>query len=102
MSVQQKQKEISIRKVLGADLAQLLLLLNQNFIKLVLCSFILATPLAYYFLENWLSNFALRIEMGVFVFAIPLFLTLVLAVTIVSIQSFGTVNANPVDTLRNE
>ena len=102
LSAQQRQKEIGVRKVLGANVKQLVFMLNLNFTKLVVISAILAIPAAYYFLDDWLSNFAFRIDLNFVAFAIPTFITLMIAVMTVSIQSFRSANANPVESLRNE
>jgi len=63
---------------------------------------LVAIPVSYYFVEDWLSGFAFRIDMGVLIFAIPTLITLLIALGTVSIQSFRTANSNPVDSLRNE
>jgi len=102
LSAQQRQKEIGVRKVLGANVNELVLMLNLYFTKLVIISAFVAIPVAYYFLEDWLSNFAYRITLGLSVFAIPTLITLFIAIITVSIQSYRTANSNPVDSLRNE
>ncbi|RKQ43017.1 putative ABC transport system permease protein [Roseivirga pacifica] len=102
LSSQQRQKEIGVRKVLGASVRELVFMLNLSFTKLVAISAIIAIPAAYFFLDDWLSNFAFRIDLGVLVFVVPTFITLFIAVLTVSIQSYRTANANPVDSLRNE
>ncbi|WP_422356828.1 ABC transporter permease [Roseivirga pacifica] len=102
LSSQQRQKEIGVRKVLGASVRELVFMLNLSFTKLVAISAIIAIPAAYFFLDDWLSNFAFRIDLGLLVFVVPTFITLFIAVLTVSIQSYRTANANPVDSLRNE
>lgn len=102
LSSQQREKEIGVRKVLGASVKELVFMLNMSFTKLVAISAILAIPIAYYFLDDWLSSFAFRIDLGVLVFAIPTIITLFIAVLTVSIQSYRTANMNPVESLRNE
>lgn len=102
LSSQQRQKEIGVRKVLGASVKELVLMLNLSFTKLVAISAIIAIPAAYYFLDDWLSNFAFRIELGILVFTIPTFITLFIAVLTVSIQSYRTANMNPIESLRDE
>ncbi|MHA7101108.1 ABC transporter permease [Roseivirga pacifica] len=102
LASQQRQKEIGVRKVLGASVRELVFMLNLSFTKLVAISAIIAIPAAYFFLDDWLSNFAFRIDLGLLVFAVPTFITLFIAVLTVSIQSYRTANANPVDSLRNE
>ncbi|MBO6659837.1 MULTISPECIES: ABC transporter permease [Roseivirga] len=102
LSSQQRQKEIGVRKVLGASVRELVFMLNLSFTKLVAISAIVAIPAAYYFLDDWLSNFAFRIDLGVLVFLIPTLITLFIAVLTVSIQSYRTANANPINSLRDE
>ena len=102
LSSQQRQKEIGVRKVLGASVRELVFMLNLSFTKLVAISAIVAIPAAYYFLDDWLSNFAFRIDLGVLVFLIPTLITLFIAVLTVSIQSYKTANANPINSLRDE
>lgn len=102
LSAQQRMKEVGVRKVLGASVKNLVLLLNMNFAKLVLLSFIVAIPIAYYFINSWLDNFANKIALNAFLFIIPAVITFGIAVTTISIQSFKAANANPVDSLRNE
>lgn len=102
LSSQQRQKEIGVRKVLGASVRELVFMLNLSFTKLVAISAIVAIPAAYYFLDDWLSNFAFRIDLGVLVFLVPTLITLFIAVLTVSIQSYRTANANPINSLRDE
>ena len=98
----QREKEIGVRKVLGASVRQLVLLLNSSFSKLVLLSFVLSVPIAYYLVDNWLENFSEKIEIGVMLFLIPAVITFGIATLTVSLQSFKSANANPVNSLRNE
>lgn len=102
LSAQQRMKEVGVRKVLGASVRNIVLLLNMNFAKLVILSFIVAIPIAYYFINSWLDNFANKISLNAFLFIIPAVITFGIAVTTISIQSFKAANANPVDSLRSE
>jgi putative ABC transport system permease protein len=99
---EQKTKEIGIRKVLGASVANLWQLLSKEFVLLVVLSCLIATPVAYYYLNSWLSNYDYRIAISwkVFVFAslIALFITL----ATVSFQSIKAAIANPIKSLRTE
>ena len=95
-------KEIGIRKVLGASVPNLVVLLSRDFIKLVLVAFVLAAPLAYYFMDQWLSNFAYRIDMSWTIFLLAGLAALLIAWLTVSYQSIRAALANPVVALRSE
>ena len=99
---QQRTKEIGIRKVLGADMLQILTLLNKDFLKLVGLSFILAAPVGWYFSSEWLKDFAFRIDLHPLIFITAGIITLFVALITVSYKSVRTGLANPVDSLKNE
>jgi putative ABC transport system permease protein len=100
--VNRKGKEVAIRKVLGATINNILLMFSKEYVILILCSFILATPVAYYVANNWLNNFANKVDLEWWYFVMPGFAVLVLALFVVTTKSFGTANANPVDRLKYE
>ncbi len=102
LTTQQRIKEIGIRKVLGARVSGIVVLLNSNFARLVLISILLATPVAWYALKEWLQSFANRMELSVPLFLVPGLITLGIAVLTVSLQSLKTAKSNPVDALRYE
>ena len=99
---EQRIKEIGIRKVLGAGILQVVVLLNRDFIKLVALSFIFATPLAWYITYNWLQDFAYRIELSPILFLIAGLMAMGIAIITVSYKSIKTALTNPVKTLRSE
>ncbi|RZK63386.1 MAG: FtsX-like permease family protein, partial [Pedobacter sp.] len=99
---EQRKKEISIRKVLGASTYSLLALLNVDFMKLVAVSNIIAFPLGYIIINKWLSSFDYRVGISALPFILAAVLSLIIALLTVSIQSVKVANANPVDALRNE
>lgn len=99
---EQRKKEISIRKVLGADTANILVLLNKDFIKLVLIANVIAFPLGYLIINNWLARFEFRIGISILPFAIAFSVSLLIAIVTVSVQSFKVAKANPVDALKYE
>jgi putative ABC transport system permease protein len=100
--VERKVKEIGIRKVLGASVAGIVGLLSKDFLKLVLLSILIASPLAWYFMNNWLQNFAYRINISWWVFVAAGVVAVLIALITVSIQSVKAAIANPVQSLRTE
>ncbi len=99
---QQKIKEIGIRKVLGASTSQIVVLLSRSFLKLVLIAFVIATPIAWYVMNQWLQDFAYRIDIGWWVFALSGVLALAIALLTVSFQAIKAALANPVKSLQTE
>jgi len=99
---EQRKKEISIRKVLGATTANILTLLNKDFIKLVAIANVIAFPLAYIMINKWLSGYEYRISISMLPFIAAISLSVIIAVLTVSIQSVKVAKANPVDALKYE
>jgi len=99
---QQKIREIGIRKVLGASVSQLVLLLSRDFLKLMLISFVIAVPLAWYFMNQWLQRFAHRVDIPWWIFALSGMLAVLIAQATVSFQAIRAVLMNPVKSLRSE
>jgi putative ABC transport system permease protein len=101
-SAEQRTKEIGIRKVLGASVSRIIVMLSQDFTKRILLANIIAWPVAYYFMHKWLQNFAFRIRIDIWVFFMAAALAMLIALLTVSYQSIRTALANPVDSLRYE
>jgi len=97
-----KTKEIGIRKVNGAKVSEVIIMLNKGFIKWVFIAFVIATPIAYYVMYKWLENFAYKTHLNWWIFMLSGVLTLVITSLTVSWQSFRATTINPVDALRNE
>jgi len=97
-----RTKEIGIRKVNGAKISEILLLLNKDFIKWVAIAFIIATPVAYYAMNKWLENFAYKTTLSWWIFALAGLLALGIALLTVSWQSWRAATRNPVEALRYE
>jgi len=101
-SAAQRKKEIGIRKVMGASMNQILILLSKSYISLLMISFIIAIPIIYYAINKWLENFANKMELTVWIFIIPIILISVFSLITVIFQSMKTAKDNPADSLRYE
>ncbi|WP_027391916.1 ABC transporter permease [Aquimarina latercula] len=99
---EQKKKEIGIRKVLGASVSTVMKMLTKDFFLLILIALAIATPLSYYFMENWLQDFTYRISISWWVFLIAGIVTMTITFLTVSIQAIKAATANPVNSLRTE
>lgn len=99
---QQRRKEISIRKVLGATLAYLILLLNKGFIKLALIAFLVSVPVAYYTSEKWLDSFIYRVEVSPAIYIATLIGFVLISGLVTLSQSLKVSKENPADVLREE
>ena len=99
---EQRTREIGIRKVLGASVAQLWLLLTKDFIALVAISCIIAAPIALYFMQNWLKKYKYHISIGPGIFIAAALLALVITIITISIQAVRAATNNPTTSLRSE
>ncbi|MEX0721018.1 MAG: ABC transporter permease, partial [Balneolaceae bacterium] len=99
-SAEKRTKEIGIRKVLGASVANIVGLLSKDFIKLVTIGFVIAIPIAWYAMNTWLADFAYRIEIGPGIFVLAGSAALIIALLTVSWQSIKAAIANPVNSLK--
>ena len=101
-NVLQRTREIGIRKVMGASEQSILVLLSKDFMKLVAIALVIAIPVAWLFMNNWLQDFAYRTDIAWWVFAIAGFVALLIAFVTISLQAFKAAIANPVKSLRTE
>jgi putative ABC transport system permease protein len=97
----QRKKEIGIRKINGATITQILSLLNKDFVKWVGLAFIIAVPISWYAMNKWLEGFAYKTTISWWIFALAGLIALVIALLIVSWQSFRAALTNPVESLRD-
>ena len=98
----QRTKEIGIRKVLGASMHHIVGLLSKDFLQLVGIALLIAAPLAWYFMDQWLQNFAYRVDIQWWVFMLSGLIVVGIAFITISLQSVKAATANPVESLRNE
>jgi len=98
----QKTKEIGVRKVMGASVQSIVILFSKEFVILIIIGFALAAPMSWYFSNQWLNQFAYKIDVGPIVFVMGLVTTFLIAIFTVGYRSFKAATANPVDSLKYE
>jgi putative ABC transport system permease protein len=100
--IEQRTKEIGIRKTHGANVANILLLLSRQFASWVMIACVIALPVGYIIAKDWLENFAYRTNVGVLVFLIAIFMAVAVTVLTISYQAWRTARMNPVESLKYE
>lgn len=101
-TAEQRRKEIGVRKVLGSSVSGIVRLLSKDFMQLVVAAIVIASPIAWYMMQNWLESFAYRIEINWWVFAIAGLAAICIALLTVSFQAFKAASVNPIKSLRTE
>jgi putative ABC transport system permease protein len=101
-NILQRTKEVGIRKVLGASVKNVVFILSKDFLALVIVSFVIATPIAWFIMHSWLQDYAYRIEINWWVFGVAGALALLIALSTISYQAIKAAIANPVKSLRSE
>jgi putative ABC transport system permease protein len=101
-AAEQRVKEIGIRKVLGANVSGVVLMLSKDFIKLVFIAAVAAIPIAWFFMQKWLEDFAYRITIPIWVFVLSSAAAMIIAMATISLQVMKAAMANPVKSLRAE
>ncbi|HSZ84800.1 MAG TPA: FtsX-like permease family protein, partial [Puia sp.] len=101
-TAKRRTKEIGIRKVLGASVTDIATMLSKDFVSLVLIALIVASPIAWYLMHEWLKDFVYRTNISVWVFFISGLAAMIIAVLTISAQAIKAATANPVDALRTE
>jgi ABC-type antimicrobial peptide transport system permease subunit len=97
-----RTKEIGIRKVLGASVTQIMVLLSNDFIKLVLIAFLIATPLAWWAIHRWLDDFVFRTSVSWWIFGLSGTGMIIIALATLSVQTLRSARANPAKSLKTE
>ena len=98
----QKTKEIGIRKVIGATITQIIMLLSKDFLKLLVFAFLIAVPLAWWGAYKWLQNFAYKTTVSWWVFVAGGAVMFIMALLVLIVRTFKAASANPVESLRTE
>ena len=101
-TIQKRIREIGIRKVLGATVQQLLLLISKEFLKLVLIAFVIAVPLTWWFMNDWLQKYPYRVSISIWLFGAVGIVILLLTLVVVSLNTMRAAMGNPVKSLRTE
>jgi putative ABC transport system permease protein len=101
-TAEQRTREIGIRKILGASSKNIIVLISKEFTYLILAANIIIWPIAYYTTDYWLQSFAYRIDLSLWIFIASGLLTLIIALSTVTFQTWKAARSNPADTLRYE
>jgi putative ABC transport system permease protein len=101
-SAERRLKEFGVRKVMGASESGLVMLMYREFLALIIVAFVIASPLAWYFSNEWLSNFAYRVDLSPFAYLLSVLLITIVALTTVGYHSVRAARSNPIKVLRSE
>jgi len=100
--VAQRRKEIGVRKIVGASVSAITILLTRDFLKLVIIAFVIATPIAWYTLSKWLQNYAYRIDLNIWIFLAAGGIAVFIAMVTIASRTIKAAISNPVESLRTE
>lgn len=97
-----RKKEVCLRKVLGSNMMQILIMFNKTYIRILLVCFVLAAPVAWYAVSRWLENFAYKTPIYWWVFLASFVIVTLISVCTITFQNWWAANENPVDSLKSE
>jgi len=100
--VAQRRKEIGVRKIVGASVSAITVLLTKDFLKLVVIAFLMATPIAWWTMNKWLQNYPYRIDLNIWVFLAAGGITVLIAMLTIAVKTIKAATSNPVESLRTE
>jgi len=100
--VAQRKKEIGVRKIVGASVSSITVLLTKEFLKLVIFAFLIASPIAWWAMHNWLQNYAYRVELSIWMFLLAGGIAIIIAMLTIAVKTIKAATSNPVDSLRTE
>jgi putative ABC transport system permease protein len=101
-TIAQRTKEIGVRKVLGASISSIFVILSKDFLKLIALASLVAWPLTYWSIGQWLQNYEYRIDLNIWLLVLPSILVILIALLTISFQTIKAARANPVSSLRSE
>lgn len=102
LTTQRRTKEIGLRKINGAGITEIMIMLNRDLVKWILISFVIAFPFSYYAMDRWLESFAYKISLEWWIFALAGLTAMLIALLTISVQSWKSAKRNPVEVLRYE
>jgi len=100
--VAQRKKEIGVRKIVGASVSAITILLTKDFLKLVVIAFLIATPIAWWTMNKWLQNYVYRIDLNIWIFLGAGAIAVIIAMLTIAVKTIKAATSNPVDALRTE
>ena len=100
--VAQRKKEIGVRKIVGASVSSITVLLTKDFLRLVVFAFLIASPIAWWAMHNWLQNYAYRVELSIWMFLLAGGIAIIIAMLTIAVKTIKAATSNPVDSLRTE